>query len=90
MCWAFDVSIAILTPFTRRASQHASRTHLSHAAREGTMEGTRGRARVTRRGTGDGGDGRAPAGSFENRSTESRSSAPPGSLRAFALPWTYF
>jgi hypothetical protein len=28
MCWAFDVSIAILTPFTRRASQHASRTHL--------------------------------------------------------------
>lgn len=33
MCWAFDVSIAILTPFTRRASQHASRTHLSHAAR---------------------------------------------------------
>ena len=38
MCWAFDVSIAILTPFTRRASQptrvHARVGRTSRTPRE--------------------------------------------------------
>ena len=63
MCWAFDVSIAILTPFTRRASQHGTRESDAPLARRARRNHGRNAGPGTRdaTGNGDGGDGRAPA-----------------------------